>query len=128
MITEYQDNLQGAWESFWRWPQSSYHFGSNVQVSFGLEKNRLVVLCFPADTERLPTCVSQMAAVVADHKGAGWVAGSNSEGAVQVGQRREGLTLFEDKYSEGDFLRKKIIQYQQLPCFKSTSNVSKLRS
>ena len=89
-----------------------------MQVSFGLEKNRPVVLCFPADIERLPTCVSQTAAVVADRKAAGWAAGSNSEGTVQAGQRGEGLTLFEGKYSEGDFLRKKIIQYQQLLWFK----------
>lgn len=51
--------------------------------------------------------MSQTAAVVADRKAAGWAAGSNSEDAVQVGQRGEGLTLFEGKYSEGDFLRKK---------------------
>lgn len=124
VIIKYQDNFQGTWASFWRWLQSSYHFWSNVQVSFGLEKNRLIVLCFPADTEWLLNCVSQMAAAVADGKAAVWAAESDSEGTLQVGYWRKGLTVFESKYLEGDFLKE--INASNSYISNPNSNVSKL--
>lgn len=39
-----QVSLQDTGESLWRWWQSSYHFCSHSQVSFGLENNSKFVL------------------------------------------------------------------------------------
>lgn len=122
VIIKHQDNFQGTWTSFWRWLQSSYHFWSNVQVSFGLEKNRLIVRC-SQQTQSDSWTVSQMAAVVAGGKAAVWAA-ELQWGYTAGGHRRKGLTELESKDLEGDSLKE--INASNGCLSNSNSNVSKL--